>query len=44
MKAEEALEAYIVNEFRVKAREKAGATANNSLDDGNAGKIMGNHW
>jgi len=39
MKAEEALEAYIVNELG-KAREKAGATANSSLDDGNAGKIM----
>ncbi len=39
MKAEEALEAYIVNELG-KAREKAGATANDSLDDGNAGKIM----
>jgi DNA-directed RNA polymerase subunit A' len=31
MKAEEALEAYIVNELG-KAREKAGATANDSLD------------
>ena len=39
MKAEEALEAYIVNELG-KARVKAGDTANNSLDDGNAGKIM----
>ena len=39
MKAEEALEAYIVNELG-KAREKAGATANDSLDDSNAGKIM----
>ena len=39
MKAEEALEAYIVNELG-KARVKAGDTANDSLDDGNAGKIM----
>jgi DNA-directed RNA polymerase subunit A' len=39
MKADEALEAYIVNELG-KAREKAGATANLSLDDSNAGKIM----
>jgi len=39
MKAEEALEAYIVNELG-KARDKAGSTANDSLDDMNAGKIM----
>lgn len=39
MRAEEALEAYIVNELG-KARDKAGSTANDSLDDGNAGKIM----
>ena len=39
MKAEEALEAYIVNELG-KARDKAGSTANDSLDDSNAGKIM----
>jgi len=39
MRAEEALEAYIVNELG-KARDKAGLTANNSLDDSNAGKIM----
>ncbi|MBS1267758.1 MAG: DNA-directed RNA polymerase subunit A' [Nitrosopumilus sp.] len=39
MRAEEALEAYIVNELG-KARDKAGSTANNSLDDSNAGKIM----
>ena len=39
MKAEEALEAYIVNELG-KARDKAGSTANDSLDDRNAGKIM----
>ena len=39
MKAEEALEAYIVNELG-KARDKAGNAANNSLDDSNAGKIM----
>ena len=39
MKPEEALEAYIVNELG-KARDKAGSTANDSLDDGNAGKIM----
>ena len=39
MRPEEALEAYIVNELG-KARDKAGSTANDSLDDGNAGKIM----
>ncbi len=39
MKPEEALEAYIVNELG-KARDKAGSTANDSLDDSNAGKIM----
>ena len=39
MKPEEALEAYIVNELG-KARDKAGSTANDSLDVGNAGKIM----
>ena len=39
MKPEEALEAYIVNELG-KARDKAGSTANDSLDDNNAGKIM----
>ena len=39
MKPEEALEAYIVNELG-KARDKAGSTANDSLDDGNAGRIM----
>ncbi|MFQ5783010.1 MAG: DNA-directed RNA polymerase subunit A' [Nitrosopumilus sp.] len=39
MRPEEALEAYIVNELG-KARDKAGSTANDSLDDSNAGKIM----
>jgi DNA-directed RNA polymerase subunit A' len=39
MRPEEALEAYIVNELG-KARDKAGSTANDSLDDMNAGKIM----
>ncbi len=39
MKAEEALEAYIVNELG-KARDKAGHTADQSLDQGNAGRIM----
>jgi len=39
MRPEEALEAYIVNELG-KARDKAGSAANDSLDDGNAGKIM----
>ncbi len=39
MRPEEALEAYIVNELG-KARDKAGSTANDSLDDENAGKIM----
>ena len=43
MKAEEALEAYIVNELG-KARDKAGNAANNSLDDSNAGKNYGNNW
>jgi len=39
MKPEEALEAYIVNELG-KARDKAGNTADQSLDQSNAGKIM----
>ncbi|MDH5418640.1 MAG: DNA-directed RNA polymerase subunit A'/A'', partial [Nitrosopumilus sp.] len=39
MKAEEALEAYIVNELG-KARDKAGSTADQSLDQTNAGRIM----
>jgi DNA-directed RNA polymerase subunit A' len=39
MKPEEALEAYIVNELG-KARDKAGSTADQSLDQENAGKIM----
>ena len=39
MKPEEALEAYIVNELG-KARDKAGNTADQSLDQGNAGRIM----
>ncbi|MEK0350375.1 MAG: DNA-directed RNA polymerase subunit A'/A'', partial [Nitrosopumilus sp.] len=39
MRPEEALEAYIVHELG-KARDKAGSTANDSLDDSNAGKIM----
>ena len=39
MRPEEALEAYIVNELG-KARDRAGSTANDSLDPANAGKIM----
>ena len=39
MTTEETLEAYIVNKLG-KAREKAAVTANSSLDDNNAGKIM----
>ncbi|CAI9832753.1 MAG: DNA-directed RNA polymerase subunit A' [Nitrosopumilus sp.] len=39
MRPQEALEAYIVNELG-KARDRAGSTANDSLDDSNAGKIM----
>ena len=39
MRAEEALEANIVNELG-KARDRAGSTANDSLDENNAGKIM----
>ncbi|MCA9812087.1 MAG: DNA-directed RNA polymerase subunit A' [Nitrosarchaeum sp.] len=39
MKPEEALEAYIVNELG-KARDKAGSTADQSLDQENAGRIM----
>ena len=39
MKPEEALEAYIVNELG-QARDRAGSAANDSLDVGNAGKIM----
>jgi len=39
MKPEEALEAYIVNELG-KARDKAGNTADQSLDESNAGRIM----
>ena len=39
MKPEEALEAYIVNELG-KARDKAGSTADQSLDETNAGRIM----
>jgi len=39
MRPEEALEAYIVNELG-KARDKAGATADQSLDETNAGRIM----
>jgi DNA-directed RNA polymerase subunit A' len=39
MKPEEALEAYIVNELG-KARDKAGNTADQSLDQTNAGRIM----
>ena len=39
MGPEESLEAYIVRELGT-ARDKAGSTANNSLDDHNAGKIM----
>ncbi len=39
MRPEEALEAYVVHELG-KARDKAGTTANDSLDDNNAGKIM----
>ncbi len=39
MKPEEALEAYIVNELG-KARDKAGNTADQSLDQSNSGRIM----
>jgi len=39
MRPEEALEAYIVNELG-KARDKAGMTADQSLDQSNAGRIM----
>jgi len=39
MRPEEALEAYIVNELG-KARDKAGLTADQSLDQANAGRIM----
>jgi DNA-directed RNA polymerase subunit A' len=39
MKSDEALEAYIVNELG-KARDKAGMTADQSLDQSNAGRIM----
>ena len=39
MTTEETLEAYIVNNLG-KARERAAVTANSSLDDNNAGKIM----
>ncbi|MDH3501647.1 MAG: DNA-directed RNA polymerase subunit A' [Nitrosopumilus sp.] len=39
MRPEEALEAYIVNELG-KARDKAGSTADQSLDQANAGRIM----
>ena len=39
MRPEEALEAYIVNELG-KARDKAGSTADQSLDETNAGRIM----
>ena len=39
MRPEEALEAYIVNELG-KARDKAGSTADQSLDEANAGRIM----
>ena len=39
MKPEDALEAYIVNELG-KARDKAGSTADQSLDQANAGRIM----
>jgi len=39
MRPEEALEAYIVNELG-KARDKAGLTADQSLDQSNAGRIM----
>ena len=39
LRPEEALEAYIVNELG-KARDKAGSTADQSLDQANAGRIM----
>ena len=39
LSAEEALEAYIVNELS-KARDKAGSTADKSFDETNAGRIM----
>jgi len=39
MRPEEALEAYIVNELG-KARDRAGSTADKSLDETNAGRIM----
>ncbi len=39
LSAEEALEAYIVNELS-KARDKAGSTADQSFDETNAGRIM----
>ncbi|MFB5646017.1 MAG: DNA-directed RNA polymerase subunit A', partial [Nitrosopumilaceae archaeon] len=39
LSAEEALEAYIVNELS-KARDKAGSTADQSFDQTNAGRIM----
>ncbi|MCH8914541.1 MAG: DNA-directed RNA polymerase subunit A' [Thaumarchaeota archaeon] len=39
MRPEEALEAYIVNELG-KARDRAGSTADQSLDETNAGRIM----
>lgn len=39
LSAEEALEAYIVNELG-KARDKAGSTADQSFDQTNAGRIM----
>ncbi|HET6517324.1 MAG TPA: DNA-directed RNA polymerase subunit A' [Nitrosopumilaceae archaeon] len=39
LSAEEALEAYIVNELS-KARDKAGGTADQSFDQTNAGRIM----
>ena len=38
LSSEEALEAYIVNELS-KARDKAGSTADHSLDEGNSAKI-----
>ena len=39
LSAEEALEAYIVNELS-KARDKAGSTADKSFDETNSGRIM----
>ncbi|HEV2192146.1 MAG TPA: DNA-directed RNA polymerase subunit A' [Nitrosopumilaceae archaeon] len=39
LSADEALEAYIVNELS-KARDKAGSTADKSFDETNAGRIM----